>query len=90
MYADQNYIVSLRREIHEYPEIGFDLPRTIAVVKRELSALGIAYTEDYGESSVVAVINPEKKHFTTTRPPMKQATNEPSKVLEDVMREELA
>ena len=64
MYADQNYIVSLRHEIHEYPEIGFDLSRTIALVKRELSAMGIEYTESYGESSVVAVINPEKKHFT--------------------------
>lgn len=64
MYADKEYIVSLRHEIHEYPEIGFDLPRTIAVVKRELASLGIEYTEKYGESSVVATINPEKSHFT--------------------------
>ena len=64
MYADESYILSLRHEIHEYPEIGFDLPRTIAVVKRELDRLGIPYTEKYGESSVVATINPEKSHFT--------------------------
>ncbi len=64
MYADKEYIVSLRHEIHEYPEIGFDLPKTIAVVKRELDKLGIEYTEKYGESSVVATINPEKSHFT--------------------------
>ena len=64
MYADESYIISLRREIHEYPEVGFDLPKTIAVVKRELDSLGIAYTEAYGESSVVATINPDKKHFT--------------------------
>ena len=64
MYADKEYIISMRHEIHEYPEIGFDLPRTIALVKRELDALGIQYTEKYGESSVVAVINPEKSHFT--------------------------
>lgn len=64
MYADQDYIVSLRREIHEYPEIGFDLPKTIAVVKRELENLGIEYTEKFGESSVVGIINPDKKHFT--------------------------
>ena len=30
------YARSIRRELHEYPEIGFDLPKTIAVVKREL------------------------------------------------------
>ncbi len=64
MYADNDYILSLRHEIHEYPEIGFDLPRTIAVVKRELEKNGIAYTEKYGESSVVGIINPEKKDFT--------------------------
>jgi len=40
------------------------LPRTIAVVKRELDSLGISYTEKYAESSVVAMINPEKKGFT--------------------------
>lgn len=64
MYADKDYIISLRHEIHEYPEIGFELPKTIAVVKRELDSLGIEYTEKFGESSVVAMINPDKKHFT--------------------------
>ena len=64
MYADKEYIISLRREIHEYPEIGFDLPKTIAVVKRELDKLGIEYTEKYGESSIVGVINSDKKDFT--------------------------
>ena len=64
MYADQNYIQSLRHEIHEYPEIGFELPRTIAVVKRELDKLGVPYTEAYAESSVVATINPQKTGFT--------------------------
>ncbi len=64
MYADKDYIISLRHELHEYPEIGFDLPKTIAVVKRELDSMGIEYTEKYGESSVVGIINPDKKHFT--------------------------
>ena len=64
MYADKEYIIALRREIHEYPEIGFDLPKTIALVKRELDKLGIEYTEEYGKSSVVATINPDKKDFT--------------------------
>lgn len=64
MYADKAYILSLRHELHEHPEIGFDLPNTIAVVKRELDSMGVAYTEQYGKSSVVAVFQPEKKHFT--------------------------
>ena len=64
MYADKDYIISLRHKIHEYPEIGFELPRTIALVKRELEGLGIEHTEAYGESSVVGIINPHKKDFT--------------------------
>ena len=64
MYADQEYILNMRRKIHEYPEVGFELPKTIALVKSELENLGIEYTESYGESSVVGIINPDKKHFT--------------------------
>ncbi len=61
---DKDYIIALRRELHQYPEVGFELPRTIALVKRELDQMGIPYTEKYGKSSVVATINPEKSHFT--------------------------
>jgi amidohydrolase len=64
MYADRDYIVSLRRELHRHPELGFELPRTLALVRRELSALGIPFTEKYGESGIVGFINPEKKGFT--------------------------
>ncbi len=61
---DKEYIISIRREIHQYPEVDFDLPKTIALVKRELDKMGIPYTEKYGKSSVVATINPEKDDFT--------------------------
>lgn len=60
----EEYIIDLRREIHMYPEVDFDLPKTVAVVKRELEAIGIPYTEEYGNGSVVGYINPEKKDFT--------------------------
>ena len=29
------YAVSLRRELHKYPEIGFDLPKTLALVRQQ-------------------------------------------------------
>ncbi len=58
------YAIDLRRELHQCPEIGFDLPQTLAIVHRELDKLGIEYTDKYGKSSVVATINPEKSHFT--------------------------
>lgn len=62
--VDKNYIISLRREIHMYPELGFDLPNTIALVKRELDNMGISYTEKYGRSSIVASINGDYEGFT--------------------------
>ena len=59
-----DYVIKLRRELHEYPEIGFDLPKTLALVRRELDAMGIPYTEAFGRSSIVATINPECKGTT--------------------------
>lgn len=57
MKADKEYIIRLRRELHQIPEVGFDLPKTLAVVRRELEAIGIPYTEKYGKSSIVATLN---------------------------------
>lgn len=58
------YVVKLRREIHERPEIGFDLTNTLTVVRRELDAMDIPYTEEFGKSSIVGTINPDGKGFT--------------------------
>ena len=60
MIDDTSYAIELRRELHRYPEIGFDLPRTLALVRRELEAMGIPYTEEYGRSGIVATINAGK------------------------------
>ncbi len=58
------YAQKLRRELHQYPEIGYELPNTIAVVKRELEAVGLPYTEQYGQGSVVATLNQGKGNYT--------------------------
>lgn len=62
--VDKDYILSLRHELHMYPELAFDLPKTLALIRRELDALQIPYTEQYGESSIVAFLNPECNGFT--------------------------
>lgn len=62
--ADKDYIIKLRREIHTYPEVDYDLPKTIALIKRELEDMGIPYTEQYGKGSIVGYINPDKTNFT--------------------------
>ena len=59
-----NYAVNIRRELHKYPEVGFELPKTLALIRRELDALGVKYTEKFGKSSIVATVNPDKKDFT--------------------------
>ena len=61
MKCDKEYVVRIRREMHQHPEVGFDLPYTLALVKRELDALGIPYTDKYGKSSLVATVNPDQK-----------------------------
>ncbi len=53
---DLAYAVSVRRAIHEYPELGFELPRTTALVKQELDRLGIALREDYAPCSISGYI----------------------------------
>ena len=60
----EKYLIDLRRELHENAECGFDLPNTLAILRRELDNIGVEYTEKYGKSSIVATVNPEKSHFT--------------------------
>ena len=50
------YVVDIRRQIHRYPETGFDLPRTCSLVTEELESLGIAVDTGFGENSIVAEI----------------------------------
>ncbi|MFA5585393.1 MAG: M20 family metallopeptidase [Saccharofermentanales bacterium] len=59
--VDGDYIVAIRRELHQYPELCFELPVTLSIVRRELESMGIPYTESYGRSSITAFINPDCK-----------------------------
>ncbi len=59
-----SYVIDIRRELHKYPEIGYDLPKTLERVKGELNKMGLPFDEKYGESSIVATLNGEKSDFT--------------------------
>lgn len=50
------YAIDIRRQIHQYPEVGFDLPKTTALVAEELRCMGIEYTQQYGTCSLSADI----------------------------------
>ena len=54
--SDEDYIVRIRRELHQHPELGFDLPFTTDLVKTQLTAMGVPYTEQYGKSGIVAML----------------------------------
>ena len=58
---DPEYIVRIRRQLHMYPELEFDLPQTLNLVRGELQSMGIPYTEQYGRSSIVAFLRPDCK-----------------------------
>ncbi len=60
----ESYVIRARRQFHMYPEIGFDLYKTLEFIRGELDKMGVEYTEKYGRSSLVATVNPEKSRFT--------------------------
>ena len=57
MQIDKAYIVKVYRELHQVPEIGFDLPKSAAIITRELDAIGVPYTTEIGKSCIIATLN---------------------------------
>lgn len=52
-----NNLVSLRREIHQYPELGYQEYNTAAIVCKELDKLKIPYKKEVAKTGVVAVMS---------------------------------
>ena len=53
----RSHAIELRRRLHRVPEVAFDLPKTLKIVKGELDRLGIPYAEGVGRSGIVATVN---------------------------------
>ncbi|MCL7042714.1 hypothetical protein MKW94_003187, partial [Papaver nudicaule] len=53
---DQDWLTSIRREIHEHPELGFQEYKTSALIRRELDKLGVSYEHPVAKTGVVAQI----------------------------------
>lgn len=49
-------IVGIRRQLHMYPEVRFELERTYNLVKTKLQEYGVKIDESYGKSSLVGII----------------------------------
>jgi len=54
--AIKEQLVQWRRTIHQWPELGFDLPRTSALVASALTELGVELRTGVGKSGVVAYL----------------------------------
>ena len=55
-----DYVQNLRRTIHGWAEIGFDVPKTKALVERELTSMGIEHY-NVGKAGVCAIIGKGEK-----------------------------
>ncbi len=54
------YMVRIRRQIHEHPEIGYQEENTSTIIIEELKRLGIKATTGIGKTGVVGQINSNK------------------------------
>ena len=63
-HIDLEYMIRIRRQLHKYPELQFELPRTLELVRSELRNMDITFTEKYGKSSIAAYMNEDKPGFT--------------------------
>lgn len=57
----QEELVRMRRELHQIPELGGELPKTRAYVEEKLKELGIPFVENKTDSGLIATIKGEKR-----------------------------
>ncbi len=55
-----DYVQAVRRQLHTWAEIGFDLPKTVALVDKELTEMGIPHYP-VGKSGICAILGTGEK-----------------------------
>lgn len=54
--AAADWIVAIRRELHQYPELGYQETRTSSLIRKKLDEIGIPYKYPFAETGVVATL----------------------------------
>nr|AFK43667.1 unknown [Lotus japonicus] len=67
---DKDWLVQVRREIHEHPELGFEEHNTSALIRSELDKLGITYTYPVAKTGIVAQIGSGSRPIIAIRADM--------------------
>ncbi|MBS4023454.1 MAG: amidohydrolase [Dethiobacter sp.] len=60
----QAELISWRRELHQFPEVGLELPETAAYVSKKLTELGIEHKTGIGVSGIVGLIRGKEEGKT--------------------------
>ena len=60
----QAQLISWRRDLHQIPEVGLELPKTSAYVAEKLSEMGIKYQKNIGVSGIVGLIKGKENSKT--------------------------
>ncbi|RYR40591.1 hypothetical protein Ahy_A09g046339 [Arachis hypogaea] len=62
-----DWMVGIRRKIHEYPELSYEEFKTSEVIRAELDKMGISYKHPVAETGVIGYIGTRKPPFVALR-----------------------
>ena len=60
----EQWLIEVRRKLHQHPELDFDLPQTTEIICGYLDEMGISYKRGIGKSGIVADIEGKNRDIT--------------------------